>query len=277
MLQGEWLEQQYRPWTEWAFLDDWAELGVSYLKRANVVRDIPYGNLAGERLDVIRPSTSDAPVLVFIHGGYWFALDKDDYAFALEPLVSAGALIASVNYTLCPEVTMDTLVQQVRKACAWVWRNAGDYGGNSDKLHVSGHSAGGHLTAMMVATDWSMFEQDLPKTIFKSAVPISVLSDLEPIRLSTVNDNLLMDADTAKRNSPLSLAPTAAMPISVVVGGGETEEYHRQSRELADTWRGAASKMDYIEVPGHDHFTMIAAMTEDDSPVTATLLRHLGL
>jgi len=277
MLQDEWLEQQYRPWTDWAFLDDWAKMGASYIERANVVRNVPYGDSPGEKLDLIRPSSSDAPVLIFIHGGYWFSMDKDDYAFALEPLVSAGALIASVNYTLCPEVTMDTLVQQVRKACAWVWRNVGDYGGNPDKLHVSGHSSGGHLTAMMVATDWSTFEENLPKSIFKSAVPISALSDLEPIRLSTVNDNLLMDADTAKRNSPLFLAPSSVMPISVVVGGGETEEFHRHSHGLAETWRGAASQMKYIEVPGHDHFTMIAAMTEEDSPLTATLLRHLGL
>jgi arylformamidase len=266
MNQDEWLQLQYRPWTDFSFLDVWANMGASYLERANVVRDIPYGDLPGERLDLIRPSTGDAPVLIFIHGGYWFSLDKDDYAFALEPVVSAGALIASVNYTLCPEVTMDTLVQQVRNACAWIWRHVGEYGGDRDQLHVSGHSAGGHLSAMMLATDWPAFEEGLPKSIFKSAVPISMLSDLEPIRLSTLNVHLLMDTETAKRNSPLLLAPTVALPISMVVGGNETVEFHRHSRELAETWRGAASKIELIDVPGHDHFTMIAAMTAATGP-----------
>jgi len=277
MTNAEWLEQQYRPWTEWAFLGEWAQLGASYIERANVERDIPYGASTGERLDLLKPSNPNAPVLVFIHGGYWQWLDKDDYASFLEPLVSAGALIASVNYTLCPAVTIDVLVQQVRKACAWVWCHAGEYGGDPGRLHVSGHSAGGHLTAMMVATDWPEFEEGLPRDMIKSAVPISVLFDLEPIRLSTVNDNMLMGAETAKRNSPLLLAPASTMPISTVVGGRETEEYRRQSRELTDTWRSAASTMEYIEVPGHDHFTMIEAMTEPESPLTSTLLRHLGL
>lgn len=276
-MTTEWLEQQYRPWNEWDFLDDWACDGASYIERADVVRNISYGPDPEEQLDLFRPSKVNAPVLVFIHGGYWFSLDKDDYASFLEPLVLAGALIASVNYTLCPEATIDVQVQQVRRACAWIWRNVGDYGGNPDCLHVSGHSAGGHLTAMMAAMDWPSFEEDLPQSMIKSAVPISVLSDLEPIRLSSVNDNLLMDAEMARRNSPLYLNPAHKMPLSVVVGGDETEEYHRQSRELAHSWQNAVNLMAYIEVPGHDHFTMIEAMTEPDSPLTATLLRHLEL
>lgn len=276
-MDAEWLEHQYRPWDDWAFLDDWAQMGAAYIDRAKVERNIPYGALPGERLDLIRPSDTHAPVLIFIHGGYWFSLDKDDYASFLEPLVSAGALVASVNYTLCPEATVDMQVQQVRKACTWVWRHVGDYGGDPERLHVSGHSAGGHLTAMMVATDWPAFAEDLPDDMIKSAVPISVLFDLEPIRLSTVNDNLLMDPETARRNSPLLLMPTTAMPISAVVGGRETEEFRRHTRELTDTWRSAASEMEYIEVPGHDHFTMIEAMKEADSPLIETLLRHLGL
>ena len=193
MTSSEWLEQQYRPWkAENPAIDveaiavRWAQMSATYLQRADVERDIPYGSLPGERLDLLKPSEPDAPVLLFIHGGYWQSLDKDDYAFALEPLVSAGALVASVNYTLCPEITLDGLVDQVRAACAWTWRHARDHGGDSSRLHVTGHSAGGHLTAMLAATDWPAFHDDLPRDMIRSAVPVSGLFDLEPLRSSSV-------------------------------------------------------------------------------------------
>ena len=283
MTSAEWLEHQYRPWkTENAAIDveaivaSWAQKSASYLERADIVRDIPYGSLAGERLDILKPSNEDTPVLVFIHGGYWQSLDKDDYAFSLEPLVSAGALVASVNYTLCPDVNLDVIVDQVRAACAWVWRHASDYGGDSGRLHVTGHSAGGHLTAMLAATNWPEFQNDLPRDMIKSAIPVSGLFDLEPLRQSSVNDCMHMDAEMARRNSPLFLTPATAMPISVVVGGQETEEFRRQSRDFANAWQGTAGSMDYIETPGH-HFAIIDAMTGSNCPLKATLLGHLGI
>ena len=284
MTDAAWLERQYRPWNDvqamidiQAILDNWAQMSESYLRRADIARDIPYGTLAGERLDLLRPSNTNAPVLVFIHGGYWQSLDKDDYAFALEPLVSAGALVATVNYTLCPEVTLDTLVGQVRAACAWVWRHARDYGGVPERLHVTGHSAGGHLTAMMATTDWPEFENGLPHDMIRSAIPVSGVFDLEPIRLSSLNDAVRMDQKTAKHNSPLFMKPTTTLPVSVVVGGQETDEFHRQSRELTNAWGSAAGAIEYIEIPGHHHLAVIEAMTEPNNLLTATILRHIGL
>lgn len=275
---AEGLEKQYMPWTDaQAIVDNWAQMSASYLKRADVERDILYGVLAGERLDLLRPSKPNAPVLVFLHGGYWQWLDKDHYAFALEPLVSAGALIASVNYTLCPEVTLDTLVDQVRAACVWVWQHARDYGGDPGRLHVSGHSAGGHLTAMMAATDWPEFESGLPRDMIKSAIPVSGLFDLEPLRLSSLNSGLRMDPETAKRNSPQLMVPTTALPVSAVLGGEETDEFHRQSREFTNAWRSASGTIECIETPGHHHFAVIEAMPEPSNLLTATILRHLEL
>jgi arylformamidase len=272
------LEKEYNPWSDpQSVLNNWAQMSASYLKRANLERDVQYGNLAAERLDLLKPLASNVPVLVFIHGGYWQWLDKDNYTFALEPLVTAGALVATINYPLCPEVSLDTLVDRVRAACAWVWRHVRNYGGNPERLHVAGHSAGGHLAAMMAATDWRGFQDSLPHDMIKSIIPISGLFDLEPLRLISLNEGVRMDLKTAKRNSPLFMTPATALPVTLVVGGEETDELHRQSREFADAWRSEASAIEYIESPGHDHFSVVEAMTEPNNLVTATILRHLEL
>ncbi|MFZ7094263.1 alpha/beta hydrolase [Primorskyibacter sp. 2E233] len=278
------LEQEYRPWASDASDMDlgktmarWARRSADFLGRADVLRNIAYGPLPDQRLDLMPPARPGAPVQIFIHGGYWQSLDKDDYAFALEPLVSAGAMVVSVNYTLCPAVTLDALVDQVRHACAWVWHNARDHGGDPARLHVTGHSAGGHLAAMMAATDWAAFQPGLPPDMIKSAVPVSGLFDLEPLRFCSVNAAVQMDRATAARNSPRFMTPAARMPISIVAGADETGEARRQSRDLATAWQAEAGRVAYIETPGHHHFSVVEAMTEPGNPLTATLLRHLGL
>ncbi len=284
MASFEWLDQQYRPWKYFKevvdveqIMQNWEQMSASYLKRANIERNISYGASARERLDFFKPANVGAPVLIYIHGGYWQSLDKDIYAFSLEPLVSAGALVASINYTFCPEVTLDVLVNQVRTACAWVWENARDFGGDPQRLHVTGHSAGGHLAAMLAATDWPKFQSGLPRDMISSIIPVSGLFDLEPLRLCSVNDGMNMDVETARHNSPQFMTPGTALPVSVVVGGGETDEFRRQSREFADSWQTSAGSIEYIETPGHHHFAVIEAMTESDNQLTATILRHLGL
>jgi arylformamidase len=272
------LEKEYLPWSDsQTILKRWAQLSSACLGRAILERDIAYGGSGIERIDLLRPVGSNAPVLVFIHGGYWQRLDKDNYSFALEPLVTAGALVATVNYPLCPEVSLDTLVDRVRAACAWVWRNISDFGGNPESLHVAGHSAGGHLAAMMAVTDWQVFQDDLPRDMVKSIVPISGLFDLEPIRLTSLNKAVGMDSEMAKHNSPVFMMPTTSLPVTVIVGGEETDELRRQSREFTDAWRGKASSIEHIVSPGHDHFSVIESMVKPDSLLTCAILHHLNL
>lgn len=275
------LERQYLP-AYWPgvdvpdTIDRWIIKSDAFHRRIDVVADVAYGDSDRQKIDLLRPTrTANSPVVAFIHGGYWRStrLTKKSYSFCVEPIVSAGALVAMVEYDLCPTVTMDTLVGQVRKACAWIWRHVGDYGGDPARLHVAGHSAGGHLAAMMAATEWPALQAGLPGDLVKSIVPISGLFQLEPLRLVSLNSDLRLDAEMAQRNSPLFTTPSARMPVSVVVGGAESDEFRRQSRAFADGWKTAATS--YLETAGHNHFTVIEAMTEAENPLTATILRHL--
>lgn len=282
---AEGLERQYGP-THWPIVppqttsENWAKRAEEFHSRAKVVSDIAYGTSKRQTIDLLLPDRPHkAPVLAFIHGGYWRSprFQKRNYSFCVEPLVAAGAIAAMIEYDLCPHVTMEQLTHQVQSACSWLWQNVANFGGDPNRLHVSGHSAGGHLAAMMASTDWAGFATGLPPDMVKSIVPISGLFELEPLRLTSLNADLHLDPESARRNSPISIAPATRLPVSVVVGGGETDEFVRQSRAFADQWRESAGPLSYFETAGHTHFAVIEAMTERHDPLAAILLKHLGL
>jgi arylformamidase len=275
------MELQYNPRLAVDDVDrviaDWTQRSADFTAQISCELDLAYGPRAQETLDLYKPATPGGPVLIFIHGGYWRALDKQPYAFSTQPLVAAGALVASINYTLCPAVTLDEIVRQSRAACAWVWRNAAAHGADPDRIHVTGHSAGGHLAAMMAATRWPEFAHGLPADLLKSATAVSGLFDLEPILSTPVNDDVRMDAAMAARNSPMALTPAHDMPMTIAVGGGETDEFRRQSREFRDHWADRLGTIDYIETAGENHFTVVEGQADPDNPITRALLGHLGL
>jgi arylformamidase len=244
--------------------------------------DLAYGAQPGERLDAFAPTTPPpggpgAPIHLFIHGGYWQWLDKTDFSFVARAFAPAGAITVVINYALMPAVSMDELVRQCRAAAVWTFRNAPSLGGDRERLFVSGHSAGGHLVAMLLATDWPRFEPGLPAGLVKGGVAFSGLYDLEPIRLCYLNDTLKLSPDEARRNSPIHLRPAHPRPLLLAVGGLEGPEYHRQVEALARPWNDHGMPIEVVDQAGHDHFTIVMQLADPDSPLSRAARAQMGL
>ena len=236
--------------------------------------DVAYGPHHAERLDVFPAARPEpAPIHVFVHGGYWHRLDKADFSFVVRGLRPAGAVTVVVNYGLIPAIDMDTLVRQCRAAVAWTYKNARDFGGDPARLYVSGHSAGGHLTAMLLATDWASF--GCPADVVKGGVAISGLYDLEPIRLCYLNDVLALTPETARRNSPVTLPKPCAGALTLALGGDEGPEYHRQTDALAAAW--GVKPGEIMDMAGHNHFSIISELENPFSPLARAIQQQMGV
>ncbi len=239
--------------------------------------DLRYGPNPGETLDLFLPEGHGPwPVHVFVHGGYWRALDKQDFSFVAGAFQPAGVLVAVINYALIPTVDMDELVRQVRASVAWLHRNVAALGGDPARLTVSGHSAGGHLAAMLMSTDWGRFA-GLPGDVVKAGCGISGLYDLEPIRLCYLNETLGLTQETARRNSPVHLVPPSAGRLLLPVGAKEGDEYHRQTESLAAAWRRRGLAVEVMDMDGHDHFSIITELGDPETPLSRAILRQIGV
>ena len=172
--------------------------------------DLSYGPTPRQAIDLFLPDTPGAPLLVFIHGGYWQSRDRKDFSFVAGPLVERGAAVALIGYDIAPTVRMDAIVAQIRTGLAWLWRHAPDHGCDAARFYLAGHSAGGHLAAMALATQWPTF--GLPEDVIKGVCAISGVFDLEPIRLCYLNEVVGLDADEARRNSPIHQPAARALP-----------------------------------------------------------------
>jgi arylformamidase len=219
--------------------------------------DLAFGPSPMEKLDILPAEKPGAPLYVFIHGGYWYSLDKADYSYVAEGFRPHGVATAVNNFGLAPDTSMDEIVRQNRAALAWLWRNAKTYGADPDKIYVCGHSAGGHLALMLLATDWPVFEPGLPAGLVKGACSIGGLYDMEPIRLSYLNKTLKMSLEEANRNAPLLARYPVPAPLSLVVAVDESPEYHRQSEAMADLWRKLGYPVDLLVPQGLNHFDVV--------------------
>ncbi len=261
-----------------AIFADWAARSAAYRARAECRLDQAYGRENLETLDLFLPpgGAEGAPLHAFIHGGWWRTLDKSDFSYLAEPLVAAGAVVGLINYTLCPDASIETIVGQCRAALAWLYRNAADFGADPAKLHISGHSAGAQLAAMMLVTDWPALSEDLPADLVKSSVLISGVYELEPLLHLAVNADLKLDPAMIGRLSPIRMTPPAGIPVSVIAGEAELGEFRRQSRDFAATWTEGGGQIEFAEVSGRNHFTIVNAMDQADDPVTRQMLEFLG-
>jgi arylformamidase len=220
--------------------------------------DLRYGAGRKETLDLFLPAGSPAATFVFIHGGYWRALDKSDFSFVAPPFLARGIAVAVLNYDLCPEVGIATIVDECRRAIVWLAREGKTQGANGEHIVVGGHSAGGHLTAMLVATDWKV--AGLERDPIVGGVSLSGVHDLTPMVLFSYNVDLRLDEQEAARLSPDRLHPRSSAPVLMAVGGEETGEFLRQTRLLWEAWpanRPAGDDAPFV-VPGRNHFAVVA-------------------
>jgi arylformamidase len=215
-----------------------------------------YGNGPDDRLDLYQPTgaaAAAAPVLVFFHGGDWRALSKNDSGFAAPAFTASGVVFVALDFTLLPASTLPAMGAQVRRALAWLSQNVTAYGGDPARIHIAGHSSGANLVGQCLMAQ-PPGAQGAGPGLIKSALMISGLGDLEPVRLSFRNQQLKLTPEVARQASLLHQKPGTACPLLVAVGEKETEDYRRQSRELADYWRGHGNPAVLMELEGRHHF-----------------------
>ena len=238
--------------------------------------DAAYGRKPGEKLDIFPAARPGAPVQVFIHGGYWQLLDKKSHSFVASPFVAAGCAVVAVNYTLAPAADMDEMVHQNRSALAWVYRNARTFNGDPSRIFISGHSAGGQFVAMLMAADLEA-EEDVPADVIKGGCAFSGIFDLEPIRLSFLNEAIGMDEEGARRNSPLYHLPRGGAPLILAVGADETDEFLRQTAEFSAALKNVGYPCTSMVLSGLNHYSMVQELGSAESPLTQAVFRQMSL
>jgi arylformamidase len=253
----------------------WADQGAATRRLRAGLLDLPYGETPGERLDLFPARQDAAPLFVFIHGGYWRSLDKSDFSWIAPPFVQRNIAVALTNYGLAPGTPIEEIVRQQLRALAWLYRNADRLGFDPERIVVSGHSAGGHLTAMLMAALWPVFGSDLPANLVKGGLAVSGLYDLEPlVHAPFVNDDLKLDARHARTLSPIHLPPATPAPLITAVGAVESGEFRRQNALIGSKWR--SNLLRDVAMPGFHHLSVIDELGNPESPLFAAALELIG-
>ncbi len=277
----EWLNVQYNNRARVAdsavLLDRWARASRMVRDAVPSVLDIPYGDHEASKLDVFPSDVEKAPILMFIHGGWWRALDKSDHSFLASAFTEAGAMVVVPNYALCPSVSMEHIPVQLTQAVAWAWRHGADHGGDPNRIFLVGHSAGGHLSAMLACCDWKNVAKDLPRRLVKGALSISGVHDLAPIHQTPfLQTDLRLDADSARRLSPIHFPAPMSTPFYAIAGGEESEEFKRQTRVIREAWGPGAVPV-CEEIPGCNHFDILHDLCDPQGRSHALARRLMGL
>jgi arylformamidase len=236
---------------------------------------VPFGPTRAEHLDIY-PAGEDAPVLFFVHGGYWRARTSREFGFVARGTGSRGGATVVPNYALCPDVSIDEIVRQTRAALAWTYKNTETFGGDPGRIHVAGHSAGGHLVAMLLATDWEG-EYGLPQEVIKGATVVSGLFDLAPFPYTFLQPKVQLTWDQVRRNSPILHIPDSSPPLLVAYGGDETDEFRRQSEDFLSAWKAKGLPGERLVLAGKNHYDVIDGFLDERSPLLSGILRPLGL
>jgi arylformamidase len=250
-----------------ALIAGWARDAAAYRER-HAPCSMAYGTGARNVIDFFA-GDGKGPIVVFIHGGYWQALDGSFFSHLAEGLNAHGIDVAIPSYDLCPDVTIEQIIEEMRMAMRELARLG-------RPLVISGHSAGGHLAACLLATDWPALDAALPEDLVIAAYTISGLFDLDPLVATSINNAMRLDAPAAKAASPLFWPAPALGSLDAVVGGNESAEYFRQSRSIVEAWGGAGIATRFGTVPGANHFTAIAPLADPQSPMVSRLRELAG-
>jgi arylformamidase len=270
---NEFLDREYNPRVQ---IPEFADFFARWKTQAQHTREslpgslnLAYGTAAAETLDFFPAAQKigrDAgPLMIFIHGGYWRALDKADFSWVAPPYVAAGISVAVLNYGLVPGTPLPEIIHQVRRACAWIYCSATALKIDQDRIYCCGHSAGGHLTAMMLATNWTAISTSLPPRLLAGALTISGVFDLQPLtKAEFLRKDLNLDESAARGISPAFLPLQNQAPLLRAVGALESGEFHRQSELIAAHWPSACLT-ELIDLPGCNHLSVCDALASPGS------------
>lgn len=244
----------------------WAEQGAITRRLRACLIDLPYGDSPAERLDYFPTRGDSAPLIVFIHGGYWRSLDKSDFSWLAPPFVQHGVAVALPNYGLAPGTPMEDIVRQQLRALAWLYRNGDRLGFDPERIVVAGHSAGAHLTVMAMAALWTVYASDLPPALVKAGLAISGIYDLEPLlQAPFVNIDLGLNRRRARLLSPVHLPPSTRAPLITAFGGRESSEFRRQTELIGRAWKGVLVRN--VPMPGAHHLSIVDELANPGSPL----------
>ena len=258
-------------------LSDYASLSAQARATLPCALNVAYGPHPDETLDIFpAQGKQPGPGLIYLHGGYWRLLSKDDSSFMAPTLTRAGMTVVAVNYSLAPAVTLDHIVDQTRRAVAWVHQHIEQHHGDRQRLVIAGSSAGGHLAGMVLARGWQE-NYGMDSTAIAGAVLLSGLYDLSPLVDTHLNDWMHLSLEAARRNSPIFALPDHRPPILVSYGSNETAEFKRQSRDYLAAWQTGSGQAEYVDMPGTNHFDLVLQLNRLDSPLVQKLLKLLGL
>jgi arylformamidase len=267
-FDGEWLDRMYNNRAlvpDYAgYFQRWDEDSARVRSELPCELDLLYGRGPGETLDVFpaEGGKGGAPVVFFIHGGYWRSLDKRGHSFVAPAFTRRGACVVVPNYALCPMVTIPLITVQMVRALAWTCRNVAQWGGDPSRITVIGHSAGGHLAAMMLSCLWQQYDPALPADLVRRALSISGLYDLEPLMHTPfLQSDLRLSPQQVLQASPVLLPPPAQGTLYTVAGGDESAEFLRHNTRIVEAW--SKDRVPVCEaLPGRNHFSVLDALVE---------------
>lgn len=261
-------EVNYRP--------EWGRRSAEFRAATPCRLDLSYGHGPRGHLDFFPAAhAAESDTLIFIHGGYWQKGDKSFYSFVAQPFVERGVSCVLLNYDFCPSVRISDITAQIQAAMTWLWRNGRELGISTDKLHISGHSAGAHLAAMMATTDWSAQDASMPNDLLKSAALISGIFDLEPLLQVPDNQVLKLDAQEAGAQSPIRRELAADIPQLVVCGEWESDEFHRQSDLYTARFNSGGRRPERYNVKQCNHFDVVDHLANPETPLFEKVLEMI--